>query len=109
MARDPRYIKMINSKRWKDLRLKKLQANPLCEECQRKNKITLASEIHHIKEVESAITYEGMSLLMFDYSNLMSVCHECHVEIHREAFSHTKEKVQENNKRQTQRFIDKYL
>lgn len=33
-----------------------------------------------------------MSLLMFDFDNLMSICHKCHAEIHKEMFSHTKDK-----------------
>ena len=109
MAKDANYIKLINSKRWKQLRLKKLQEKPLCECCQSKDKITPATEVHHVTPVESVTTIEQMEILMFDYNNLMSVCHECHNEIHAEMFSHTKENVKKANEKRTQRFIDNYL
>ena len=62
MSRNPHYIKMINSNKWKLLRAKK-----------------------------------------------QSLCHSCHSDAHRRAFSHSKEAVQANNKRATERFVDKFL
>ena len=92
MSRNPHYIKMINSNKWKLLRAKKLQSNPVCEMCEANNRSTL-----------------GMRQLMFDYNNLESLCHSCHSDKHRRAFSHSKEAVQANNKRMTERFVDKFL
>ena len=109
MAKDLNYIKLINSKRWKVLRIKKLQSQPLCERCKDKDKITSATEVHHITPVESVTRIEQMEIFMFDYNNLMSVCSECHNEIHAEMFSHTKENVKKANERRTKRFIDNYL
>ena len=109
MSRNPTYIKLINSKEWKILRQRKLMSNPVCEECDKSQRSKLADEVHHIVPVESASTASGMKSLMFNYSNLKSLCHECHVEIHRQLFSHTKESVKANNKRKTERFADKYL
>lgn len=109
MSRNPIYIKLINSGRWKKLRADKLTANPICEECEAKGLSTPATEVHHLTEVESVPTAEAMERLMFDYSNLESVCHSCHSEIHQKAFSHSKESVQANNKRATERFEDKFL
>lgn len=109
MSKDATYRKLINSKKWKVLRYQKLQSQPLCECCQKKHIITLATEVHHITPVESVKTEREMSLLMFDFDNLMSVCHACHSDIHKEMFSHTKENVKAANKRRTQRFIDKFL
>lgn len=109
MSRNPIYIKLINSGRWKKLRADKLTANPICEECETKGLSTPATEVHHLTEVESVPTAEAMEQLMFDYSNLESVCHSCHSEIHRIAFSHSKESIQTNNKRATERFADKFL
>lgn len=111
MAKDANYIKLINTTRWRTLRLKKLQSQPLCEcdECKKHGKITPATEVHHIVPVESVTTIEQMTLLMFDWHNLMSISHECHQRIHREMFSHSKANVQKANERRTQRFIDKYL
>ncbi len=111
MAKDANYIKLINTQRWRKLRLMKLQAQPLCEceECKEHGRIISATEVHHIVPVESVTTIEQMEALMFDWNNLMSVSNECHARIHAEMFSHTKENVQKANAKRTQRFIDKFL
>ena len=100
MSRNPHYIKMINSNKWKLLRAKKLQSNPVCEVCEANNRSTLATEVHHTVPVESVSHELGMRQLMFDYNNLQSLCHSCR---------HSKEAVQANNKRATERFVDKFL
>ena len=102
MSRNPHYIKMINSNKWKLLRAKKLQSNPVCEVCEANNRSTLATEVHHTVPVESVSHELGMRQLMFDYNNLQSLCHSCHSDAHRRAFSHSKEAVQANNKRATE-------
>lgn len=109
MSRNPVYIKMINSKRWKELRLKKLLNNPVCEICQAEGRSTLATEIHHITPVESVPTARQMEKLMFSYNNLQSVCGACHANVHQQMFSHTREAIQANNHKATERFFEKYL
>lgn len=109
MSRNPVYIKLINSQRWKELRKRKLQECPICEACESEGRSTLATEVHHRTPVESVASDAQMEALMFSYTNLMSVCHACHAEIHRKLFSHSKEAVKANNERATKRFIDKYL
>lgn len=111
MAKDPNYIKLINTAKWRRLRLQKLQSQPLCEcdDCKANGKITPAIEVHHVIPVESVTTIEQMEALMFDFNNLMSVSHECHVKIHQEMFSHSKVNVKKANEKRTKRFIDKYL
>ncbi len=109
MSRNPHYIKMINSQRWKNLRCDKLRTNPVCEVCEANGLSTLATEVHHKKPVESVSHELGMKHLMFDRTNLQSLCHACHSEIHRRAFSHSKEAIQANNRRATERFADKFL
>lgn len=111
MAKDANYIKLINTARWRKLRMVKLQSQPLCEceECKEHGRITPATEVHHIEPVEAATTIEQMEIRMFDWYNLMSVSHECHARLHQEMFSHSKANVQKANEKRTQRFIDKYL
>lgn len=109
MSRNRIYIKLINSKAWKVLRREKLRANPVCEECEKEGKCTIATEVHHITPVESVSGEEQMKRLMFNYTNLKSLCHACHSEIHRQMFSHSKEAVKANNARMTESFINKYL
>ena len=53
MSRNPFYIKMINSVRWKQLRAEKLRNNPICEVCETNDLSTLATEVHHKTPVES--------------------------------------------------------
>lgn len=84
-------------------------SNPVCEQCDKSKRSRLATEVHHIIPVESVPTESRMKALMFSYSNLMSLCHECHVETHRQIFSHTKESVKANNERKTESFVDKFL
>lgn len=109
MSRNPIYIKLINSMRWKKLRNEKLKDNPVCEECAKNGISMLASEVHHVRPVESVAGAVAMERLMFDRMNLQSLCHACHSEIHRIAFSHSKQSIQANNKRDVERFADKFL
>lgn len=109
MSRNPIYIKMINSARWKRLRAEKLRSNPLCEVCDSNGCSTLATEVHHVRPCESEATERGIESLMFNRFNLQALCHACHAEIHRQMFSQSKESVQANQKRATERFVDRFL
>lgn len=82
MSRNPKYNELINSWAWQKLRARKLEASPLCEECERHGRIRAASEVHHITPVESVLDGQGMKALAYDWKNLMSVCKDCHKEIH---------------------------
>ena len=90
MSRNKEYQRLLNSKRWKELREWKLQQNPLCELCQAEGYVTSAIDIHHKTPVESARTPQEMEALCFNPSNLQSLCIPCHQRVHREARSHTK-------------------
>lgn len=109
MSRNPYYIKLIHSKHWRELRLRKLRDCPLCERCRKEGLVVPATEIHHITPVESVSGEAQMEALMFQYSNLMSLCHCCHSDIHRQMFSHSKEAVKENQRRATESFVNKFL
>ena len=63
--------------RWNKLRKAKRQANPLCERCQAKGITRIAELVHHITPLD-----KGGELLAWD--NLMSLCRNCHDEIHME-------------------------
>ena len=73
---------VYNTLRWVNLRIEKLKNNPLCEVCKSKNKITLATQVHHIIFLSTGSTREELETIGFDYENLKSVCKECHEEIH---------------------------
>lgn len=91
MAKGKIYRALINTTRWRKLRAAKLSAQPLCERCQQMGYVTGATEVHHRRPVEWAKGWQGQSQRMYDITNLMSVCHRCHVEMHKEMGSHDKE------------------
>ena len=91
MSRNKDYQRLLNSRRWKELRVWKLQHNPLCEICQQEGYVRAAVDVHHIKPVESARTLMEMEQLCFDANNLQALCIPCHQRIHRELRSHSKE------------------
>lgn len=91
MSRDKDYQRLLNSKRWKELRQWKLQQNPLCEICKSEGYIRSAIDVHHKIPCETARNVFEMEQLCFNPDNLQSLCIPCHQRLHREAKSHTKE------------------
>lgn len=65
--KDPR-----STARWQKLRAWKLRRNPLCEPCLREGFETLATEVDHIRPMIEAPD------LIFEPSNLQSICKPCH-------------------------------
>lgn len=109
MSKDYNYRRMINSGRWLKLRKQKLSSNPLCEDCQEAGRMTAATEVHHVKPCESAKTVREMECLMFDYRNLRSLCHDCHVQEHKRMASHSKKSMMDNVKASVKRFVSRYF
>ena len=62
--------KRIRGKALQQARMTKLYANPLCEQCQRKGLVVLATEVDHIVPL-----FKGGSDLM---DNKQSLCIDCH-------------------------------
>jgi 5-methylcytosine-specific restriction protein A len=75
--------KYYNSKSWYVLRNSYIHYHPLCELCLKDNKVTAAEEIHHIKPFMTGVTEEQRWSLLLDKNNLMSLCKECHINIHK--------------------------
>lgn len=63
--------KFYNSKQWRATRNFYIQANPLCEQCERDGIITGGQCVDHI----IPITKGGHQT---DYSNLQTLCNPCH-------------------------------
>lgn len=78
MSRDKQYIALINSHRWHQLRHAQIVAEPLCEECKKNDRVTVATEVHHRTPVESGRNFEERQRLAYDPANLESLCRECH-------------------------------
>lgn len=80
--RDPQEVQFRNSKQWRMMRDHILARDEYqCQECKKHGRITIASEVHHIKPVWQAWD------MRLDEDNLVSLCHSCHerVEPKREA------------------------
>lgn len=116
MSRDKRYQKLLNSKRWMEVkRLVWQRAGGLCERCRREGiaagvlpdgYITPGVDCHHKIPVESAKTEQEMERLAYDVGNIELLCIPCHIKTHQEMRSHTKDKVAENKARARRRFLE---
>ncbi|WP_410498137.1 HNH endonuclease [Chitinibacter sp. S2-10] len=60
------------TKRWQDLRVLMLRANPLCVECRKEGRLTAAAHVDHIRP------HRGDEALFFDERNLQGLCKPCH-------------------------------
>jgi len=80
---DPnKWRKFYGCKEWKKLREAKLMEQPLCEMCLENDIIRAATDVHHVYEFSNGATEEDQWKLFLDYTNLMSLCKQCHVRIH---------------------------
>ena len=53
----------------------KIRRDPLCEECKRKGRVTLATDVDHIEP------FDGVSdSRRLEWNNLQSLCRSCHNE-----------------------------
>lgn len=72
-----------NSKVWKGLRSNKITQTPYCESCYKhKGVIIPAEEVHHVIPFGTGMNEQHRWQLFTDYSNLVSLCSECHNKIH---------------------------
>lgn len=109
MSHNPTYIKLINCQPWRNLRNRQLKVRPLCEECKSKGIYTSAVEVHHRIPVESVRGEQAMMKLAYDPDNLVSLCHECHIEVHKALHSRGKDVVKNKTEREVKSFKGRYL
>lgn len=78
-------VKLYNKMAWKHLRSGYLITHPLCEKCLEQNKVTPATDVHHINSPfdDGLSDVERLGRLL-DYNNLMALCQECHGTLHRD-------------------------
>ena len=95
MSRDPRYQKLLNSKRWQEVKaIVWKRANGLCERCREEGFIRAGVDCHHVIPVESAHTIQEMEALCFNEApeqRLEALCIPCHIKAHAEERSHSKQ------------------
>lgn len=107
MSNDRDYQRLIHAGRWLRLRRDILNAHPLCADCEREGRVTAAAEVHHIAPVEDAYSYAEKRALMYDPSNLVPLCRECHRKRHMAAGQGTREARAERRKRQHEEILKK--
>ena len=110
MSRDPRYQKLLNSKRWQEVKaIVWRRAEGLCERCKAEGRLTPGVDCHHIVPVEGAKTIEGpdgMEARCYNPNNCQLLCVPCHIKVHQEMRSHTKAEVKANRQRAFERWIE---
>lgn len=63
---------------WRKLRAAILRDSPYCVECRNQGITTVAKVVDHIKNVSSGKTAQEREELMWDESNLQTLCDPCH-------------------------------
>jgi 5-methylcytosine-specific restriction endonuclease McrA len=107
MSRSKEYQRLLNDKRWKLLRAEVFRrSGGLCELCKAEGFITPGVDVHHIHPVEQAKSVQEMERLAYNPNNCQLLCVACHIKVHQEQKSHTKEKVAENKARARRRFME---
>lgn len=89
--RHRKYISLLNNRRWwGEVRVNQLRSHPLCQICQKEGLLRSAVDVHHIKPVEAATDAVGdtMEDRCYNPNNLISLCVECHIKIHKQMKSH---------------------
>lgn len=109
MAKDKDYIQLIHANRWVRLRKHILSIYPLCQDCREAGRIEAATEVHHVRPVEEAITFDEKRRLMYDERNLRALCHNCHVKAHTALARSGKEATKKRNKEQAAQVIKKFF
>ena len=108
---------IYNSREWKELRIAKLRANPLCEQCIKDGEavgipggyVKPAECVHHIIPIETARTKDEMKRLAFDVNNLRALCFACHARIHKELGSNTAKIVRQRAEARQDRWADNLM
>ena len=90
--------KYYGNTQWKNLRKIYLQSHPLCEKCLQNDIVTPTSDIHHkLSPFDPNISEMERWKRLLDYDNLMSLCQECHGNLHA-----NEQKMKKNSKKITQ-------
>ena len=106
--KNQQYHKLLKSHKWQKLRAMYLSQHPVCEECEKNGKTSLAKVVHHVVPIEDAKDIIMMERLAYDWHNLMALCDECHEAIHRRLGS-CKKKGKRYTRIEAQRVADDFL
>lgn len=74
---------VYNTKEWKLLRQAVLRDTPLCVDCLKEGKITLAAEVHHIKSFMKFAANDPRRMeYAYKKDNCVALCKQCHIYRH---------------------------
>ena len=105
MSRSPHYIKLMNSRKWRALLMATIKrTNGLCEQCLKEGRVSAATEVHHIRPIESVKDPHVMEQLAYDPSNLAALCRQCHHNAHVLLLKGSKEERKRREKERLERF-----
>jgi len=76
------YQHIYADRRWKSIRDWKRRDNPLCEKCEKEGRVRQMDHVHHIISFITGRNKDEIEELAYDKNNVMSVCEECHAELH---------------------------
>ena len=116
MSRNRDYQRLLNDRRWRELRAWKLAQCPLCERCIAEGEaagipggyVSAAIDVHHVVPVETAKSIHEMERLCYDPRNLQALCIPCHIKTHQEARSHTREAHRQMEQKRLEQWIAKH-
>ena len=107
MSRDRNYQRLLNSKRWQEVkRVVWQRTNGLCEECKRQGIVRAGVDCHHIVPVETATTPQELERLCFDVNNVRLLCIACHSAIHKGMGKGTRKLAIERAKQRQDRWAE---
>ena len=107
MSRDRNYQRLLNSKRWQEVkRIVWQRTNGLCEECMKQGIVRAGVDCHHIVPVETATTPQEMERLCFDVNNVRLLCIACHSAIHKGMGKGTRKLAIERAKQRQDRWAE---
>lgn len=107
MSRDKNYQRLLNSKRWQEVkRIVWQRTNGLCEECMKHGIVRAGVDCHHIVPVETATSPQEMERLCFDVNNVRLLCIACHSAIHKGMGKGTRKLAIERAKQRQDRWAE---
>ena len=105
---DDKYRRLIHSRKWRELRKRKLTAAIWCEDCAKDGRRELATEVHHEVPIIHGRTMSQMATLAYDYNNLRALCHACHCRRHEHRPTQA-EQAQESAERAKNGFVSRFF
>ena len=107
MSRSKDYQRLLNSRRWWEVkRMVWQRANGLCEDCLKQGIVRAGVDCHHIVPVETATTPQEMERLCFDVNNVRLLCIACHSAIHKGMGKGTRKLAIERAKQRQDRWAE---